>query len=313
MALPLASLLMPVVAMAQTADPEPWQLNMGKGVSQYSEQAYGAHMLALYICVGIGIVVFGAMIVAMVKFRKSKGARPDVDFTHSTGLEILWTAVPVLLLIVMAVPATKKLIAMEDVRDSEMTVKVTGYQWLWKYEYQGEKPEDTFAFTSRLARSSEDMRQSHQVPTLANDRYYLLDVDNPLVLPADTKVQLLINSDDVIHAWWVPALAPKQDAVPGIVNAIWLKTSQPGVYRGQCAELCGKDHGFMPIVVKVLPKEEYKQWLAAQHAKNAPVAAAPAASPEVAPAATPAPAAATAPAAAPAADKNATATAAKAG
>ena len=314
MALPLAALLMPVMAMAQQADPKPWQLNMGEGVSQYSHQAYGAHMLAFWICVGIGIVVFGAMAVAMFKFRKSKGARPDVDFTHSTQLEILWTAVPVLLLIVMAVPATKKLMAMSDVRNADMTVKITGYQWLWKYEYPGEKPEDTVAFTSRLARSSEEMRQSRKVPTMADNRYYLLDVDHPLVLPADTKIHLLIHSDDVIHAWWVPALAPKQDAIPGIVNDTWTQTSEPGIYRGQCAELCGKDHGFMPIVVKVLPKEEFKQWLAAERAKNAPaaapVAATPAAPAAQAPAA--APADATAPAA-PAADKNATATAAKAG
>ena len=312
MALPLAALLMPVMAMAQQADPKPWQLNMGEGVSQYSHQAYGAHMLAFWICVGIGIVVFGAMAVAMFKFRKSKGARPDVDFTHSTQLEILWTAVPVLLLIVMAVPATKKLMAMSDVRNADMTVKITGYQWLWKYEYPGEKPEDTVAFTSRLARSSEEMRQSGKVPTMADNRYYLLDVDHPLVLPADTKIHLLIHSDDVIHAWWVPALAPKQDAIPGIVNDTWTQTSEPGIYRGQCAELCGKDHGFMPIVVKVLPKEEFKQWLAAERAKNAPAAAPVAAAAPAAPAAEAPAADATAPAA-PAADKNATATAAKAG
>lgn len=307
-ALPLVALL-PMAAMAQSADPVRWQLNMGKGVTASSQNAYEAHMLALWICVAIGLVVFGAMAYAMFKFRKSKGAKPDVDFTHSTKLEIIWTVVPVVLLVLMAFPATSKLIAMYDTRDSAMTVKITGYQWLWKYEYMAEKPGDAVSFTSRLDRKSDQIRQSGVDARTANHPHYLLDVDNVLVLPTNTKIRFLITADDVIHAWWVPALGWKQDAIPGIINEAWTEIKTPGVYRGQCAELCGKDHGFMPIVVKAVPKAEYDQWLAAQRAKNAPPA--PVAAPvEAAPAdAAPADAAADAPAAA-AADQNAPAAAA---
>ena len=263
---------LPVAAMAQSADPVPWQLNMGKGVTASSQNAYDAHMLALWICVAIGLIVFGAMAYAMFKFRKSKGARPDVDFTHSTKLEIIWTVVPVALLVLMAFPATSKLIKMYDTRDSAMTLKVTGYQWLWKYEYQADKPGDVVSFTSRLDRKSDQIRQSGVDARTANHPHYLLDVDNVLVLPTNTKIRFLITADDVIHAWWVPALGWKQDAIPGIINEAWTEIKTPGVYRGQCAELCGKDHGFMPIVVKAVPKAEFDQWLAAERAKNAPPA-----------------------------------------
>ncbi len=314
-AVPLVALL-PMAAMAQSADPVPWQLNMGKGVTASSQNAYEAHMLALWICVAIGLIVFGAMAYAMFKFRKSKGAKPDVDFTHSTKLEIIWTVVPVALLVLMAFPATSKLIAMYDTRDSAMTVKVTGYQWLWKYEYMAEKPGDVVSFTSRLDRKSDEIRQSGVDARTANHPHYLLDVDNVLVLPTNTKIRFLITADDVIHAWWVPALGWKQDAIPGLINEAWTEIKTPGVYRGQCAELCGKDHGFMPIVVKAVPKAEYDQWLAAERAKNAPPAPAPApvAAPvEAAPAdgapADAAPAAA-APAAAAVVDQNAPAAAA---
>lgn len=270
-ALPLVALL-PVAAMAQSADPVPWQLNMGKGVTASSQNAYDAHMLALWICVAIGLIVFGAMAYAMFKFRKSKGAKPDVDFTHSTKLEIIWTVVPVALLVLMAFPATSKLIAMYDTRDSAMTVKITGYQWLWKYEYMAEKPGEAVSFTSRLDRKSDEVRQSGVDARTANHPHYLLDVDNVLVLPTNTKIRFLITADDVIHAWWVPALGWKQDAIPGLINEAWTEIKTPGIYRGQCAELCGKDHGFMPIVVKAVPKAEYDQWLAAERAKNAPPA-----------------------------------------
>ena len=271
----IAAMALPVLANAQAADPKPWQLNMGQGVTVQSANAYGAHMFALWVCVIIGILVFGAMAVAMFKFRHSKGAVPDKDFTHSTRLEILWTVVPVVLLVLMAFPATSKLIAMYDTRNAEMTVKITGYQWMWKYDYLGEN----VGFTSRLARSSDEIRQSGVVPTMEQAPHYLLDVDNVLVLPTDTKIRFVITADDVIHAWWVPALGWKQDAIPGIVNEAWTDIKTPGIYRGQCAELCGKDHGFMPIVVKAVPKAEFQQWLAAEKAKNAPAPAAPAAQP----------------------------------
>lgn len=261
------------VAWAQSADPKEWQLNMGKGVTHTARMAWEAHMVALWVCVVIGVLVFGALFYAVFKFRKSKGA-VAAQFSHNTKAEIIWTVIPIVILVVMAWPATAKLIAMYDTRDSEMTVKITGYQWMWKYEYLGED----VAFTSRLDRKSDELRQSGAVPTLATDPHYLLDVDNALVLPVDTKVRFVITSDDVIHAWWVPALGWKQDAVPGFINERWTNIEEVGVYRGQCAELCGKDHGFMPIVVKAVSKEDFKTWLASR--KSAPAAeAAPAAAP----------------------------------
>ncbi|GHE39482.1 cytochrome c oxidase subunit 2 [Vulcaniibacterium thermophilum] len=258
------AMALPVLAFAQADDPHRWQLNMREGVTASSQHAYDAHMLALWICVAIGLVVFGAMAVAMFKFRKSKGAVPDRDFTHSTKLEVLWTVIPIVLLLVMAFPATSKLIQMYDTRNSEMTVKVTGYQWMWKYDYLDEG----VSFTSRLDRRSEQIRQSGVNATEAGHPYYLLDVDNVLVLPTDTKIRFVITADDVIHAWWVPSLGWKQDAIPGLINEAWTEIKKPGIYRGQCAELCGKDHGFMPIVVKAVPPAEYRQWLAAQKAKG---------------------------------------------
>ena len=245
-----------------------WQMNMREGVTLHSQNAYSAHMLALWICIVIGVMVFGAMGYAMWKFRKSTGAVADRDFTHSTKLEIVWTVVPVVLLVLMAVPATGKLINMYDTRDSEMTVKVTGYQWMWTYEYLGEGVK----YTSRLDRKSDDIRQSGVDARTANHANYLLDVDNALVLPTKTKIRFVITGDDVIHAWWVPSLGWKQDAIPGIVNEQWTEIQTAGVYRGQCAELCGKDHGFMPIVVRALPRAEYDTWLAAEKAKRAPAA-----------------------------------------
>jgi cytochrome c oxidase subunit 2 len=280
-----AALALPALAQAQDAanhaDPHRWQLNMARGVTPSSHAAYDAHMIVLWVCVIIGIIVFGAMAYAMFKFRKSKGAVPDKDFTHSTKLEIIWTAVPVLILIGLAFPATSGLMRMYDTRDAGMTVKVTGYQWMWKYEYLGEDVE----FTSRLDRKSDSLRQDGKTVTEADHPHYLLDVDNQLVLPVDTKVRFVLTADDVIHAWWVPALGWKQDAIPGIVNEAWAEIDRPGVYRGQCAELCGKDHGFMPIVVRAVSKDEYASWLAAEKAKRAPAPAV-----EAAPAATEAPA-----------------------
>lgn len=255
-------------AWAQAADPKAWQLNMGRGVTHTARMAYEAHMVALWVCVAIGVLVFGAMGYAIFKFRRSRGA-VAAQFSHNTKAEVVWTVVPILVLIAMAWPATAKLIAMYDTRDSEMTVKVTGYQWMWKYEYLGENVE----FTSRLARESDRIRQSGERPTIASQPHYLLDVDNRLVLPVDTKIRFVITSDDVIHAWWVPALGWKQDAIPGIINEAWTNIEVPGVYRGQCAELCGKDHGFMPIVVEALPKDEFRRWLAAR--KPAPAEAVP--------------------------------------
>ena len=268
----VATLALPMLAQAQDAashaDPHRWQLNMAPGVTPTSHAAYDAHMIVLWICVVIGILVFGAMAYAMFKFRKSKGAVPDTDFTHSTKLEVMWTAIPILILIGLAFPATHGLMRQYDTRDAEMTVKVTGYQWMWKYEYLGED----VAFTSRLDRKSDQIRQSKVDARNANHPHYLLDVDNQLVLPVGTKVRFVLTADDVIHAWWVPALGWKQDAIPGIINEAWTEILEPGTYRGQCAELCGKDHGFMPIVVRAVSKDEYATWLAAEQARRAPPA-----------------------------------------
>ena len=274
MAMAIGTLLacLPMVAWAQAADPKRWQLNMGRGVTPTSHAAYDAHMWVLWICVVIGLIVFGAMAYAIVKFRRSKGA-VAAQFSHNTTAEIVWTIVPVVILIVLAFPATKNLIKMYDTRNAEMTVKVTGFQWMWMYEYLGED----VSFTSRLDRKSDELRQDGKTVTLADHPHYLLDVDNVLVLPTDTKIRFVITADDVIHAWWVPALGWKQDAIPGIINEAWTQIEKPGIYRGQCAELCGKDHGFMPIVVKAVPKAEYAAWLAEQKAAaTAPAEVAPA-------------------------------------
>lgn len=262
--LAVAAMALPLLAQAQDAagpaDPQRWQLNLHRGVTPTSHAAYDAHMITLWVCVVIGLIVFVAMGYAMFKFRKSKGAVADTGFTHSLKLEALWTIIPVLILIGLAFPATSGLLRMYDTRDSEMTVKVTGYQWMWKYEYMGEGVE----FTSRLDRKSDELRQLGRTITAADHPNYLLDVDNQLVLPVDTKIRFVLTADDVIHAWWVPALGWKQDAVPGFVNEAWAQIEQPGIYRGQCAELCGKDHGFMPIVVRAVPRAEFEGWLSAQ-------------------------------------------------
>jgi cytochrome c oxidase subunit 2 len=244
------------------ANPQPWQLNMTPGVTDTARAAYDMHMIMLWICVVIGVLVFGAMAVAMVKFRKSKGAVPDTTFVHSTKMEIVWTVVPVLILVVMAWPATKYLVAAADTRNAEMTVKITGYQWKWRYEildYKGiEQPVN---FVSSLDVDSNRARQGLIDPKdvqVDGTNTYLINVDRALVLPTDTKIRFVITADDVIHAWWVPALGWKQDAIPGFINEAWSNIKEPGTYRGQCAELCGKDHGFMPIVVRAVPRAEFE-------------------------------------------------------
>lgn len=265
----MLALLAPCMAWAaQPAEVHRWQLNMREGVTHTSKIAYESHMIVLWICVVIGVLVFGAMFYAMFKFRKSKGA-VAAQFSHNTTAEIIWTVVPIVILVLLAFPAAKNLIKMYDTRDSAMTVKITGYQWMWKYEYLGEG----VSLTSRLDRESDRIRQSGEKPDPVKNPHYLLDVDNVLVVPIDTKIRFVVTADDVIHAWWVPSLGWKQDAIPGIVNEAWADVQVPGVYRGQCAELCGKDHGFMPIVVKAVSKEEFASWLAAEKAKRAPAPA----------------------------------------
>ncbi len=250
----LAVFVMTLSASAMAA----WdELNLPVGVTPISRDVYDLHMLMLWICVIIGIIVFGAMFVSIVLHRKAAGHKP-AQFHHSTLAEIAWTIIPFAILVGFAVPATKTLIDMEDTSEPELTLKVTGYQWLWKYEYV----EDGVSFYSSLAPSSRS--------AIYGDPWevenYLLDVDNPVVLPVGKKVRILLTADDVIHAWWVPALGMKKDAIPGFVNELWALIEAPGTYRGQCAELCGKDHGFMPIVIEAKSEDEYKQWVAAYKA-----------------------------------------------
>jgi len=245
-------------------------LNMTKGVTELSEIIYNLHMLILWVCVGIAVIVFGAMTYSMVRFRKSRGAIADTSIVHSDKAEVIWTLIPVVILVAMAIPAAQALIKIEDTRNSELTIKVTGYQWKWQYDYL----ESGVNFFSTLAESSNFARQrgSGIDPTTVEN--YLLEVDHHMVIPVDTKVRLLLTGNDVIHAWWVPALGMKKDAIPGFINEMWIKAHETGTFRGQCAELCGRDHGFMPIVVDVVSKEEFTRWLESQ--KPAPEAAPPA-------------------------------------
>ena len=229
--------------------------NMPIGVTDISAKVFDLHMLIFWICVVIGIVVFGVMIVSMIKHRKSVGHKA-AQFHESTTAEIIWTLVPLAILVGMAVPATKVLIEMEDTSAADLTVKITGYQWMWHYDYLDED----VAFYSKLSTPREQIYNAQQ-----KGNHYLLEVDNELVLPVGKKVRFLITSNDVLHAWWVPDLAVKKDAIPGFINESWAKIEQPGVYRGQCAELCGRDHAFMPIVVRAVAADEYRQWVQEQN------------------------------------------------
>lgn len=234
-------------------------LNMTQGVTDTSRQVYDLHMLILWICVAIGVVVFGAMIYSMIYHRKSQGA-VAAQFHESVTAELAWTIIPFVILIAMAIPATKVLIDMHDASEADMSIKVTGYQWKWHYEYIGE---DVDFFSSLDAKSNEARQVGSDIdPASVED--YLLNVDHRLVLPVGKKIRFLLTASDVIHAWWVPEFGWKKDAVPGFINEAWVKLEEPGIYRGQCAELCGRGHGFMPIVVEVKSQEDYAIWLAEQ-------------------------------------------------
>jgi cytochrome c oxidase subunit II len=228
--------------------------NMPRGVTDISHQVYDLHMIIFYICCAIAVVVFALMFWSILHHRKSKGAQP-AQFHGSLKVEIIWTAIPVLILIAMAVPASKTLIAMEDTSDADLTVLVTGSQWKWHYKYL----EHPIEFYSLLATPRDEINNL----ATKND-LYLRDVDKPLVLPTGKKIRFLVTSDDVIHSWWVHDFAIKKDANPGFINETWTKVDKPGIYRGQCAELCGKDHAFMPVVVDVRSPEDFDRWVAEQ-------------------------------------------------
>jgi cytochrome c oxidase subunit 2 len=249
-----------------------WPLNLPEGVTTTSKTVYDLHMLIFWICVIACVLVFAVLIYSIMTHRKSKGAVP-ATFHESTTVEIIWTTIPFLVLVGMAVPATKALLALEDTRDSDMSIKVTGYQWKWKYDYLDGEAEG-ISFMSNLDEKSNEIRQMNSGLDPADHENYLLDVDNPVVVPINKKIRFLITADDVIHSWWVPDLGWKQDAVPGFINDGWTELTEPGVYRGKCAELCGKDHGFMPIVLIAKTEEDYAQWVADQKAGAAAAAAA---------------------------------------
>ena len=245
-----------LLAMPAWAD---WAVNMPRGVTDISHKVYDMHMLAFWIMCVVAVGVFGAMFISILKHRKSKGAKP-ADFHESVAVEVVWTILPFVILIILALPAARTLIAQEDDSNAEMTIKITGYQWKWQYEY----PDSGVSFFSTLAEDSRDARRLDSGIDPETVDNYLLDVDNPLVIPVDTKVRLLLTANDVIHSWWVPDFAIKKDAIPGFINTMWTKVNETGTYRGQCTELCGRDHGFMPVVVEVVEKAEFNQWLAAQ-------------------------------------------------
>src|ERR671919_2782753 len=254
----MASLLGPTAARADFA------LNMPRGVSPVSHEVYDLHMLILGICGVIALGVYGVMFYSIYAHRKSKGA-VAAQFHESTTLEVIWTVIPALILVAMAVPATRAMINMFDTKDAAMTIKVTGYQWKWQYEYL----DDGISFFSNLKTPTDQIYEGKD-----KGENYLLEVDNPLVLPVNKKIRFVLTAADVLHAWWVPDFGWKQDTVPGFINENWVTIEKPGTYRGQCAELCGRGHGFMPIVVEAKTEEDYAKWVAEQKARMAEAQAA---------------------------------------
>lgn len=239
-----------------------YQLNMTPGVTPISHAVYNLHMISFWICVGIGIVVFGVMFYSLFMHRKSRGAKA-AHFHEHTTIEIIWGVIPLIILIIIAIPATKVLILMDDNSDADINIKVTGYQWKWKYKYL----DDGIEFFSNLSTPQDQIKGK-----APKDQHYLLEVDNPLVIPINKKVRFLVTANDVIHSWWVPAFGFKRDAIPGFIHESWAIVEKPGIYRGQCAELCGVGHGFMPIVVEAKTEEDYQKWIGEHKAKLAQAA-----------------------------------------
>lgn len=234
--------------------------NLPKGVTPISHQIYDLHMTIFWICVGIGVAVFSVIIYSLIYHRKSRGVKP-AQFHEHTIVEIVWAIIPFLLLVAMAIPATMVLIRMNDTTEADINVKVTGYQWKWQYEYL----DNGLSYFSNLSTSRDEIEGRK-----TKGDWYLLEVDKPLVVPIHKKIRFLVTANDVIHSWWVPSLGIKRDAIPGFIYEAWARIEKPGIYRGQCAELCGVNHGYMPIVVKAVPEEEYNHWIAEQtHQKQA--------------------------------------------
>jgi len=255
------TLLMPALFAADVS--AEYGLNMPVGVTDVSQSVFDLHMQIFWICVAIAVVVFGVMFYSIFKHRKSKGA-VAAQFHESTTVEIIWTIIPVIILVLMAWPATTTLIEMYDTSDSDVDIKITGYQWKWRYEYIGQDVD----FFSNMSTPKDEIYNRAE-----KNENYLLEVDNELVIPVNKKVRFLITANDVIHSWWVPDFAVKKDAIPGFINESWTRVNETGIYRGQCTELCGKDHGFMPVVVRVVEQEEYDTWIATKQAEAKAAAA----------------------------------------
>ena len=248
-----------IVSLLVSATQPVWAeygLNLPEGVTPLSRNIYDLHMTIFYICCVIAAVVFGVMFWSIFHHRKSRGAQA-AQFHHNTTVEIVWTAIPMLILVLMAIPATKSLIMIESTGDADMTIKITGYQWRWHYEYV----EEEIGFFSSLAPESNAARQLRSGVDPNEIENYLLDVDNPVIVPVGQKIRFMTTAADVIHSWWVPALGWKRDSIPGFINESWAIIEEEGTYRGQCAELCGRDHAFMPIVLKAVSEDEYYDWV----------------------------------------------------
>lgn len=245
-----------LLALGQESARAEYSLNLVKGVTKISHDVYDLHMLILWICVLIGIVVFGTMFYSIYHHRKDKGHKAE-QFHENTTVEIIWTIIPTVILISMAIPATKTMLELDDVQDSDMSIKVTGWQWKWEYEYL----DNGIHFFSSLDEASNKARQLDSGIDPRSVSNYLLNVDHPLVIPTNKKIRFVFTAADVIHSWWVPALGWKKDANPGFINEAWTMVEKPGTYRGQCTELCGKDHGFMPIVVVAMDQPDYDAWV----------------------------------------------------
>ena len=236
-------------------------LNMRQGVTEISQRVYDLHMLIFYVCCAIGVLVFGVMIVSLLMHRKSLGVTP-ATFHEDTRVEVAWTVIPIIILLVVAVPATSTLRNMYEAADSDLDIEVRGYQWKWQYTYLNDDPAKEIQFMSALKTPQNEIQNLE-----AKGEYYLLDVDNPLVIPINKRIRFLVTSQDTLHAFWVPDFAVKRDAIPGFVHESWAVVEEPGIYRGQCAELCGKDHGFMPIVVHAVEQADYDLWIAEKQAE----------------------------------------------
>lgn len=244
-------LLCSLLAPAAFAKTDYWQMNMYQGVTPISKDMYNLHMTAIWVCVAIGVVVFSIMFYSLLVHRKSRGYKAK-DFHENTRLEIVWTIIPFLILVGLAIPATTILIRQEDTADSDVTIKVVGYQWKWEYQYL----DQGISYFSNLSTPYKQIANLEP-----KGEWYLLEVDKPVVVPINKKIRFLVTSNDVIHSWWVPELGIKRDAIPGFMHESWAKIDKPGTYRGQCAELCGINHAYMPIVVEAVTQEDFQKWV----------------------------------------------------